>query len=75
MTYLLFLFLCGIPCIAIPWLLPGYVRELYESDGQRSPVSGLTGCWVFIPILGALVWFYKVQGALNVFWRGKGARG
>lgn len=74
-TYLLFLFICGLPLIAMPWLLPSYVGAMFVEDGQQAPVSGMTGCWIFIPILGAIIWIYRVQGAFNTFWRGKGATG
>ncbi len=73
--YLLYFFLCGVPCLAIPWLLPSYVGALYREDGQSPTVSGLTGFWIFIPFLGGIIWIYRVQGALNNFWRGKGAQG
>lgn len=55
------------------FLVPYEVREMHEGDGQTSPVRGLTGFWVLLPIVGWIVWLVKVQGALNRFWEGKGA--
>lgn len=55
------------------FVLPSEVRKLYELDGRESPVRGTTGFWIFLPIIGAFVWFFKVQGALNDFWVSKGA--
>jgi hypothetical protein len=37
-------------------------------------MSGWTGLWLFpggILIIPAIVWFVKVQGALNRYWEGK----
>jgi hypothetical protein len=36
-------------------------------------VSGKTGFWMFLPLVGYFVWTIKVQGALNRFWASKGA--
>jgi hypothetical protein len=50
------------------------VRWMYEDlDGGTSPVRGITGLWFLLPILGAIIWFVKVQGALNSYWESKGA--
>jgi hypothetical protein len=47
---------------------------MYEDlDGEKSPVHGLTGLWFILPLIGHIVWFVKVQGALNRYWQSKGA--
>jgi hypothetical protein len=57
----------------VTWfLIPSEVRELYESRGLQSPVRGVTGFWILLPLAGAFVWFIKVQGALNRFWEMQG---
>lgn len=48
-------------------------NNLYKKDGQPAPVSGKTGFWMLIPLLGFIIWVVKVQGALNRFWESKGA--
>jgi hypothetical protein len=40
---------------------------------MQPPVTGITGLWLLLPLVGAFVWFIKVQGALNRFWIAKGA--
>jgi len=56
------------------FLVPCEVRYIYEDpDGQRSPARGVTGFWFLLPLLGSIVWFVKVQGALNRYWQSKGA--
>ena len=56
------------------FVVPSEVRYLYEDlDSGHSPVRGITGLWFLLPIIGHLVWFVKVQGALNRYWRSKGA--
>jgi hypothetical protein len=67
---LLFAILVGIVNV---FLLPHEVGNLYTREGQEAPVSGLTGFWVLIPIVGGIIWVVKVQGRLNQFWEAHGA--
>jgi Domain of unknown function (DUF4234) len=56
------------------FVIPSEVGKMYEKDGQQRPMSGWTGLWLFpggILIIPAIVWFVKVQGALNRYWEGK----
>ena len=58
------------------FVVPSEVGKMYRKDGQEPPMSGWTGLWFFpggILIIPAIVWFVKVQGALNRYWEGKGA--
>jgi hypothetical protein len=56
------------------FIVPSEVRYMYEDlDGQRSPVRGIHGLWFLLPLIGHIVWFVKVQGALNRYWQSKGA--
>ena len=56
------------------FIIPSEIRYMYEDlDGQKSPVRGWTGLWFILPLIGHIVWFVKVQGALNRYWQSKGA--
>jgi hypothetical protein len=59
----------------VTWfLIPSEVGKMFKADGQEAPFSGWTGLWILLPIIGAFVWFIKVQGALNRYWSGKSAQ-
>ena len=54
--------------------LPQYIGRMYRAEGNDNPpVSGVSGLWVFVPYVGTLIWIAKVQGALNSYWKAKGA--
>jgi Domain of unknown function (DUF4234) len=56
------------------FVVPSEVRWMYEDlDGGRSPVRGIHGLWFLLPIIGSIIWFVQVQGALNRYWESKGA--
>lgn len=56
------------------FVIPSEIGKMYERDGRVPPVNGWSGLWLFpggILIVPAIVWFVKVQGALNRFWTAK----
>ncbi len=58
----------------VSWfLIPSEVGKMYAADGREQPFTGWTGLWVLLPIVGAIVWFVKIQGALNRYWESKAA--
>ena len=57
------------------FLIPSEIGKMYAKDGQSSPMTGWTGLWVLLPVVGAIVWFVKAQGALNRYWESKAASG
>jgi len=57
------------------FVIPSEIGAMYRKDGRESPVTAWTGLWLFpfgFLIITAIVWFVKVQGALNDYWESKG---
>lgn len=60
------------------FVIPSEVGNMYKQDGQEPPMTGWTGLWLFpgvLLIIPAIVWFVKVQGALNRYWEAKASAG
>jgi hypothetical protein len=55
------------------FLLPAEVGNIYSKADEAKPVSGATGFWNLIPIVGWFIWLYKVQTAINERWEQMGA--
>jgi hypothetical protein len=55
------------------FMMPAEAGNLYEREGRPKPVSGVTGFWILLPLLGGFIWLFKTQGALNRFWEAHGA--
>ena len=56
------------------FVIPSEIGKMYKKDGRDPPFSGWTGLWLFpgaILLVPAIVWFVKVQRALNRYWEGK----
>ena len=54
--------------------IPNEIKSMYERDRRQSPVTVLWGLWFLLPLIGNIIWYLKVQQALNEFWISKGAR-
>jgi hypothetical protein len=58
----------------INWfVLPSEIGSMYRGDGRRAPMTGWTGLWILLPLVGWFVWTVKTQGALNRYWTSKPA--
>ena len=59
--------------IVMAFEFPSEIGKMYKADGREAPMTGWTGLWMLLPLVGGIVWFVKVQGALNRYWESKGA--
>jgi uncharacterized protein DUF4234 len=60
------------------FVIPSEVGRMYRSAGREPPITGWTGLWLVpfaVFIIPAIVWFVKVQGALNRYWESERQRG
>jgi hypothetical protein len=55
--------------IATWFIAPSEVAKMYTADGREAPLSGATGFWMLLPVIGPFIWFSKVQGSLNTYWQ------
>jgi Domain of unknown function (DUF4234) len=69
--------LSGVLPFVSAFVIPSEIGAMYRREAQDPPVTGWTGLWLVpggILVIPAIIWFVKVQGALNRFWTAKGAR-
>ena len=60
--------------IVLMFTIPNEIEKMYQRDGRESPVSAIYGLWFLLPIIGNIIWYLKVQRALNDFWLSKGSQ-
>jgi uncharacterized membrane protein YraQ (UPF0718 family) len=57
-----------------PFIMSSEVGHLYGAEGKEPPpVTGVTGLWILLPIVGQFIWLAKTQNALSAFWESHGA--
>jgi hypothetical protein len=58
---------------AVMFLMADEVAKLYEDAGERPPITAVWGFWFLLPLIGNLIWYIRIQNALNTFWTMRGA--
>ena len=56
------------------FLLPSHVGDMYAEAGKTKPITGYAGLWALIPLVGGIVWLFKVQNRLNEYWAWRAGR-
>lgn len=54
------------------FLLAGEVEQRYRDDGREPPITTLWGLWFLLPLIGNLIWYLRIQGAINDYWAAHG---
>jgi hypothetical protein len=55
------------------FLMANEVEQLYRNEGKEPKITTLWGLWFLLPLIGNIIWYFKIQGALNEFWQEHGA--
>ena len=55
------------------FLLAGEVEQMYRKEGKEPPITTLSGLWFLLPFIGNIIWYVRIQRAINEFWIANGA--
>lgn len=54
------------------FLLAGEVEQLHRDDGREPPITAIWGLWFLLPLIGNLIWYLRIQDAINSYWTAHG---
>lgn len=54
------------------FLMASEVEQLYRDDRQEPPITTLWGLWFLLPLIGNIIWYVRIQDAINVYWTAHG---
>ena len=54
------------------FMLASEVEQLYRRDGRQPPITTLWGLWCLLPLIGNIVWYVRIQHAINDYWTAHG---
>lgn len=57
---------------ATMFTLANEVEQLYRREGRQPPITTLWGLWVLLPVIGNLIWYLRIQHAINDYWAAHG---
>jgi len=55
------------------FLMANEVERMYTDAGEEPRITTLWGLWFLLPIIGNIIWYVRIQNAINEFWQARGA--
>jgi hypothetical protein len=55
------------------FLMANEVEKLYVDAGEQPRITTVWGLWFLLPIIGNIIWYVRIQNAINGFWQARGA--
>jgi hypothetical protein len=55
------------------FLMANEVEQIYRRQGKEPPITTLWGLWFLLPLIGNLIWYLRIQRAINDEWTANGA--
>jgi hypothetical protein len=68
-----YLFITFLIAPATMFLMASEVEQLYRTEGKEPPITTIWGLWFLLPIIGNIIWYVKIQRAINDFWVAHGS--
>ena len=55
------------------FLMAGEVEQLCRREGKEPPITTIWGLWFLLPVIGNVIWYLRIQRALNDYWAAHGS--
>ena len=55
------------------FLMANEVENMYRAEGEEPKITTVWGLWFLLPIIGNIIWYVRIQNAINMFWQDRGA--
>ena len=55
------------------FLMANEVESMYKEAGEEPKITTLWGLWFLLPLIGHIIWYVRMQNAINSFWQARGA--
>ena len=50
------------------FLMASEVEKAYRDEGREPPITTIWGLWFLLPLIGPIIWYVRIQNALNDYW-------
>jgi hypothetical protein len=54
------------------FLMANEVEMLYLDAGEQPRITTLWGLWFLLPLIGNIIWYVRIQHAINGYWQARG---
>ncbi|MGI9623240.1 MAG: DUF4234 domain-containing protein [Acidimicrobiales bacterium] len=54
------------------FVMANEVEQMYKEEGEDPLITTLWGLWFLLPVIGQIIWYVRIQRAINEFWQARG---
>lgn len=54
------------------FLMANEVERMYTDAGEEPQITTMWGLWFLLPLIGNIIWYIRIQNAINRFWQTRG---
>jgi hypothetical protein len=54
------------------FLMANEVEKMYVDAGEEPRITTIWGLWFLLPLIGNIIWYVRIQNAINEFWQARG---
>jgi len=54
------------------FLMANEVERMYRDAGEEPRITTMWGFWFLLPLIGNIIWYVRIQNAINEFWQARG---
>jgi hypothetical protein len=54
------------------FLMANEVENLYLDADEQPRITTLWGLWFLLPLIGNIIWYVRIQHAINTYWQARG---
>lgn len=54
------------------FLMANEVENMYREASEEPRITTLWGLWFLLPLIGNIIWYVRIQNAINQFWQARG---
>jgi len=54
------------------FVMANEVEKLYLDAGEQPRITTVWGLWFLLPLIGNIIWYVRIQNAINAFWQARG---
>ncbi|HZJ26466.1 MAG TPA: DUF4234 domain-containing protein [Acidimicrobiia bacterium] len=54
------------------FMMANEVEKLYVGEGEEPRITTMWGLWFLLPLIGNIIWYVRIQSAINEFWQARG---
>ena len=54
------------------FLMANEVEKMYLDAGEQPRITTFWGLWFLLPLIGNIIWYVRIQNAINEYWQARG---